>query len=72
MYIFPKPFMVDHTVSVSINNIDKRIELNDPVVLFWDHVDRPEDWCQPEAKLYEHRYDLSHILEKNDHRRGDP
>ena len=72
MHIFPEPFMVDHAVTVPFDNVDHGVEFDDPVVFLRHHFHRPEDWCQPEAKLYDHCDDLPDIPKKDDNRGGDP
>lgn len=67
-HIFPEPLVVDHTVTVPLDNVHHGVELDNPVVLFRDHFHRPKDWCQPKSELNQHRNKLSHISEKDNHR----
>ena len=69
--LLPEPDMMDHAVAVPLDDIDQRIELDDPVVSGGDHPDRPEDRRHPESKLQQHRHQLPHIPEKDHHRRSD-
>ena len=71
-HIFPKPLVVDHTITIAINDVGNRIKSDEPVVFLRNSIDRPEDRSEPESKLYEHTDKLTDIPEKYNHRRGDP
>ncbi len=71
-HIFPEPLMINHTITISLDNVLYRIELDNPSIFFWYSCDRPENRGKPKTKLHNDRNKLTHISEKDHDRRGEP
>ena len=70
----PEPDLVDHGITVTVDNIEHRVELEDrnepgrhPGA---QRIDIPHDRCHPDLDLNNDRYDLRQIPEKDDDRAG--
>lgn len=70
--MLPEPDPVDQAVAVAFHDVHHRIELEIGLQRRRQQFDRPEDGCPPEHELQRHRHQLTHIAQKDDHRRGQP
>lgn len=70
--VLPEPRLVDKTVSIPLDQVIDRIQLDEKMVSLGNHADPPKDRRQPKTELQAHGNDLPDILEKDNHGRGQP